>query len=242
MTAGPWWATTSPSVPQRGYVGSVLASTYIDNAASWRLAGRPLRVAAAVAALLLVGVLAGAAYDLASPVERRPVPLEIATFVGKLVVAGGLTIVARRTGSISLRLLAVLAGLLAVAGLLPTIDLVNTAINGVAGVMSDVVGISGVAARLGLLFIALGVAALGLIVVAWTKARPDERPVVKALIVMFAVVGVFAGPTNAIAALGISREWLFAEDFGQAVMVAVMAGYVAGLVAATPSPGSESWR
>ena len=67
----------------------------------------------------------------------------------------------------------------------------------------------------------------------WFKAGPQERPVVGVLILMFALVGVFTGPVNAVAAAGISREWLFAEDFGQAVVLAVMAGYVTGLAAAT---------
>ena len=53
------------------------------------------------------------------------------------------------------------------------------------------------------------------------------------LILLFMAVGVFTGPVNAIAAAGINREWLFAEDFGQGVTLAVMSGYVAGMAVAT---------
>ena len=88
-------------------------------------------------------------------------------------------------------------------------------------------------AHVGLLFVALGIAALGLLSVAWIKAQPGERQVIGVLILLFMAVGVFTGPVNAIAAAGINREWLFAEDFGQGVTLAVMGGYVAGMAVAT---------
>jgi len=41
------------------------------------------------------------------------------------------------------------------------------------------------------------------------------------------------GPINAISALGINREWLFAEDFGQVVSLSLLVGYIGGLLVAT---------
>ncbi len=200
---------------------------------SWRLRGTSFRVAVGVAALLGAAVLAAAAYDYASALERRPVPLELVTLAGKVVAAAGLAAVAGRTRSFSMWLLAGLAGLLAVASLLADSEIADEVVDTVAEPLTALLPLSGGVVHNGLFFGTLGLAALGLLLAAWLKARPGERQVVGALVVLFALAGVFIGPVNAIAGAGISREWLFAEDFGQAVLLAALAGYVSGLVFAT---------
>ncbi len=84
-----------------------------------------------------------------------------------------------------------------------------------------------------LLFGALALIAVWLLAAAYRAANERDRSLVMTLIGLLVLVGVFVGPVNAIASLGINREWLFAEDFGQVVSLAVLGGYVSGLVAAT---------
>lgn len=211
----------------------MVTSVSNDVAEPWQLRGRALRVAAAMTALLLIVVIAAAWYDLASPLERRPVPLEMAALICKLVIVAGFITIGRRTRSTSISMLAGLVALLAVAG--PAVDwsFVDSLVEAIADPFVDGLSLSRKVVHNGILFGALGIAALGLLAAAWVKATPVERPVVGALILLLMAVGVFTGPVNAVAAAGINREWLFAEDFGQAVVLAVMAGYVTGLAERT---------
>ena len=214
-----------------------MTSASNDVAGPWQLRGRALLIAAAMTALLMSGVLVAAAYDLASPLERRPVPLEMAALICKLVIVAGLITIGRRTHSTSIRLLAGLVALLAVAG--PAVDwsFVDSLVEAIADPFVEGLSLSRKVVHNGILFGALGIAAIGLLATAWVKATPEERPMVGVLILLLMAVGVFTGPVNAVAAAGINREWLFAEDFGQAVALAVMAGYVAGRAVVTPKPG-----
>jgi hypothetical protein len=197
------------------------------------LRGRALQVALAVGLVLFgVGVWAGAA-DLASEYGTNSVPLGVLSLLYKLLSIAALLYVAARWHSRSLRILALLLALLELGHLVVHTGWFN---HTVYLFLRPVVRVLPVSMRLvwmGGMFVALGVLGIGLVWLAFRRAGVAEKPVVVRIIAIIAVLGVFAGPVNAISVFGISKEWLVAEDFGQVLALAVLAAYGAGLVVAT---------
>lgn len=187
-------------------------------------------VAAVVTVLLLLGALAAARVDLNSPLERNPAPLELSATVSKLIAAAGLLLLARMLRSVSLLTIAVTVLLLAIEGRFHTLGLFDGVVAGPGRFLADTFSISRVFVTSAIPLAAAGFLVVVLLAYAYSKAGTADRHLVVSLVVLLAVDGIFAGPVNAIASLGISREWLFAEDFGQAVVLAVLAGYVVGRV------------
>lgn len=214
---------------RRGYIRRV---TVIDPK-QLRIRGPAAVVAVAVTGVLLVGALWAASVDLSAGQQRNAVPMEVLAIVYKLLSAIGLVVVGRRLQSKSMHLLAVLLAALVLGGYLIHASWFSSALNTVSSRLADFVPLSSGFIELGSLFLALAVLAAWLVLAAFRAAAAAERSAVTALIWLLFAVGVFVGPVNAISALGINREWLFAEDFGQVVTLSALAGYCAGLVAAT---------
>ncbi len=192
-----------------------------------------------VTLVLLVGAVWAAKLDYDSVAERYSVPLDIASGSYKVLAATGLVILGRRLGSQAMYLLAVLVGLLFAGSLFVNSDWSDRIVGPVADGIAGWLPLSGGTLHLVLIFLAAAVLAGALVVRVLRVASAEERGAVLIIVVMLGVVGVFLGPINAISTQGWSREWLFAEDFGQVLGLAVLAGYVWGLVGAAASPGSN---
>ena len=198
-----------------------------------RIPGRAAVVAGVVTGVLLMAALWAASVDLAAGQQRNAAPMETLAVFYKVLSAAGLVVVGRRLRSKSMYLLALLLAALVLGGYLIHASWFSSAVNAASSRIADLVPLSSGFIELGSLFLALAVLAGWLVLAAFRAAAPGERSAVTALIWLLFAVGVFVGPVNAISALGINREWLFAEDFGQVVMLSLLAGYCAGLVAAT---------
>ncbi len=198
-----------------------------------RVRGFALLVAVAVVAVLVGGALWAAQVDLNSEMERNAVPLDILATLYKVIAGVGLFVVGRRLGSRSFNLLALMMVALTAGSLAVDVDWFHNITDPMADVVADIFGVSPWAASLGIVFAALAVVGVWLVVLALRAMQDFEKPTVWTLLGLLAILGVFLGPVNAISSLGINREWLFAEDFGQVMTLAVIGGYVAGLVAAT---------
>ena len=198
-----------------------------------RVRGKALLVATLVALMLLAGALWAAKVDLDSPHDRNAVPLDILSAVYKVLIVTGFVVVARRLGSISFKLLALLVAALAVGSVIVNADGFGDWLYPVMNPIADVLPVSSGFLGLAFIFLTLAGVAGSLVYFAYAKATAAEKPAVLTVIAMLFVIGVFVGPVNAISSLGINREWLFAEDFGQVVSLAILAGYTTGLVAAT---------
>jgi len=183
--------------------------------------------------VLLVLALWAARIDLASASERNSAPLEWLAVGYKVLSAAGLAIVAHRLRSRSMYLLAALVAALVLGSLVIDAGWFNSTVGELASRLDDVLPVSAAFLELGTLFVGLGVVAGWLVYAAYRRAEVDEKPMIHTVIGLLFVVGVFLGPINAISALGINREWLFAEDFGQAVSLALLVGYTVGLVVAS---------
>ncbi len=200
-----------------------------------RVRGRALLVASAVGVVLLAGAWWAASVDLASEYERNAAPLDALSTLYKVLSVVGLALVGRTIGSRSMRLLALLLALMTVGSLLVDEEWFVSGIRSVADFMADVLPLSSGFVELAGLFLALAAVAGTLISMAFAAMRPEEKIATMTLIALLFVLGIFVGPVNAIASEGINREWLFAEDFGQVVAMAIVTAYVAGLLAAVGS-------
>jgi len=187
-------------------------------------------VALAVAVVLLVGALWAAGVDLASEHGRNAAPLDALSALYKGLSVVGLLLLGRLLGSRSMRLLALLLALMTIGGLLVDAEWFVALIRSIADRLAENLPFSSGFVELAGLFAGLATIAGVLLWMAFTAAGTRERSAVVTLIVLFFVLGIFVGPVNAIASQGINREWLFAEDFGQVVSIAIITAYVAGLV------------
>ncbi len=203
-----------------------------------RLEGRALQVAVVVGVVLLGAALWAGAVDFYTEPGRNPAPLGWLDLAYKLISIAALVYVANRWNSRSLRILALLLALLEVGHLLVHTRSFNRAEFVLIRPLADALSVSRGVVMLGGIFVALAIIGIGMVWLAYRAARPDEKPVVVKLIAILIVLGIFTGPVNAISALGINREWLIAEDFGQVLALAVLAAYSIGLaVAAWERPG-----
>ncbi len=200
-----------------------------------RVRGRALAVATLVASVLLAGALWAAKVDLDSRFERNAVPLDILSAVYKVLIVVGLLVVARRLGSVSFKLLALLVAALAVGSVVVNADSFGDWLHSLLVPIADVLPVSSGFLGLAIIFVVLAAVAAPLVYLAYSKAAANEKPAVLTVIAVLFVIGIFVGPVNAISSLGINREWLFAEDFGQVVNLAILAGYTTGLLVATSS-------
>lgn len=184
--------------------------------------------------LLFLAAAAWAGWlDWAGEIERDSAALDFLATSYKIIGLATLSWMGYRLESRSMYLLALLLAALVIAHLLVHADWFSRLARVVADPLSEALPLSSGKIQLGGMFMALGIVGGALLWATIRTVRPFERPVVMVLVWMLVVVGIFTGPVNAISSLGINREWLFAEDFGQVVSLAVLAAYGVGLVIST---------
>jgi hypothetical protein len=209
-----------------------------------KLRGNARQVALFVTALFLVGGLLAAGLDLADADRWDPATLQTWTLLPQTLAAGGLFLLGRWRSSLSFTVMGVLIALIVIEEAFHVLNPVSAWLAEVAQIEN-----SWTTVRLGLLngvliygFVALlGVA---LLVVSHYQGSPAERRVVRHLALLLVVGGIFGGPISTISYFGDIRVWMFVEECGEAIVFAVMVGYVAGLVAltrrvATASPSAS---
>lgn len=185
-----------------------------------------------VGGVLLFGALWAGKIDLDSVPERNSDPLDLLSAGYKVLIVGGLLIVARRTASTSFKLLAGLVAALTVGSIVVNAGVFGERLYDTIGPIADSLPVSAGFVGLAFIFLSLAAIAGSLVFAAYAVAAPHERSAVIIVIVLLFLVGLFVGPVNAISAIGISREWLFAEDFGQVATLSLLGGYTAGLMVA----------
>jgi hypothetical protein len=181
--------------------------------------------------VLLAAAWWAAEVDYASVLKRNSMPLDVLSAGYKVLIVAGLIVVARRTQSRSMYLLGALVAALGIGSLIVNAQWSEDLLGGLADRVVDVLPVGRGIVQLGAMFVVLAVLAGWLVWQAYVNARPEERTAVLTIIGLLFLVGVFVGPINAISTQGYSRAWLFAEDFGQVVSLALFGSYTAGLVA-----------
>jgi hypothetical protein len=207
-----------------------------------RLSRKGGRAAILVGSLLLAGAAWAARIDLTSEVERNSVPLDWLGTIYKLTAAAVLWMLGARLRSRSMWLLAALLALMTAGSFVIGTGWFNAVAGKVTGPLSDLVGRSPMFLKLATMFVSLALIAGTLVWMAYRNAAPFERPAVVRLVVLMAAVGFFVGPVNALSTQGISRQLLFAEDFGQVVSLSVLAAYGTGLLVGAGAQSSALAR
>jgi hypothetical protein len=198
-----------------------------------RLQGRSLQAALAAGLVLAAATSWAAAVDLGPDMGLNSGPLSVLSILYKLIGIAALIYVGRQMRSRSMWILALLLSLLTLGHFVIDAGWWDDVAHPITQRLEPILHVSSGFINLASMFLALAVIAGGLVWNAYRSASLEERPVVVRLITILFVVGVFVGPVNAISVFGINRLWLFAEDFGQAAALAVLAAYVMGLVVAT---------
>lgn len=198
----------------------------------WRLRGTSRQVAGFVAAVFATGAVLAVAVDLhSSPGWDSPV-LQAWTLVPQTLAAVGLLVLARTRGSTAFM---VLAGLIS----LVVIEEAFHVLNPVAAWLAEIARWANewsevrISVLNGVLIYGL-VAMVGFALLAashWSGSM-TERPIVRNLAVLLLAGGFFGGPISTLSTMGNRRRWIFVEEFGEALVFALIAGYVAGLLVA----------
>ncbi len=189
-----------------------------------------MAAAIGVSAVLLTLAVWAAMADDRPFYDEESVSLAALSTIGKLLSLFALVVVGRIRRSRSMYLLAGLVAALLVGSSAIKSDWFGDILWGIINVIADIVPVSAGMLELAAMFLGLAVVAGVLVWLAYSNARADERSVVVTLIGILFGVGIFVGPVNALSTQGWSREWLLAEDLGQAVTLAVLAGYSVGLM------------
>lgn len=198
-----------------------------------KLRGEPRQVALFVAALFVLGGLLAAGLDLADPDRWDPATLQTWTLLPQTLAAAGLLLLGRWRSSLSFTVMGVLIVLIVIEEAFHVLNPVSAWLAELAQIENTWTTV-----RLGLLngvliygFVAL--LGLALLVVSHYQGSPAERRVVRNLALLLVVGGIFGGPISTLSYFGDIRVWMFVEECGETIVFAVMAGYVAGLVAVT---------
>lgn len=198
----------------------------------WRLRGTALQVAWFVAAVFAAAAALMAAVDLYSnPGWGSPV-LQAWTLVPQMLVVIGLFVLGRTRGSTAFMVLAGLVGLIVIEEAFHVLNPVAAWLARIArwaNQWSDVrlSVLNGV-----LIYGLVALVGLTLLAVSHWRGSATERPVVRNIALLLLAGGFFGGPVSTLSTMGHRRRWIFIEEFGEAIVFALMAGYVAGLVIA----------
>ena len=208
-----------------------------------RLSRKGGRAAILVGSLLLAGAAWAARIDLTSEVERNSVPLDWLGTIYKLTAAAVLWMLGARLRSRSMWLLAALLALMTAGSFVIGTGWFNAVAGKVTGPLSDLVGRSPMFLKLATMFVSLALIAGTLVWMAYRNAAPFELASSGApSCTDDGCRWLLRRSVNALSTQGISRQLLFAEDFGQVVSLSVLAAYGAGLLAGAGAQSSALAR
>jgi hypothetical protein len=197
---------------------------------SWQLQGTARQVATVVAVVLVGVAVLLAIIDRLSAASWDSPLLQAWTLVPQLISFLGLLFIGRIRRSVAFGVLGVLVGLIFIEEAFHILNPLATWLGEIAfqasrwtDIRSDV--LSG---TLTYGFVALvGVAFLGL---SHWQGSAGERRVVRNFALLLVAGGFFGGPISTLATMEEPRLWMFVEELGEAIVYAVIAGYVGGLV------------
>jgi hypothetical protein len=179
------------------------------------LQGLAKQVALFVAVAFLGGTLVAATIDVISGIGWSSPTLQAWALVPQVVSAAGLVYIGYRRSS---RAFYILGGLIVLIVIEEAFHVLNPVSDWLAR-NSTWALVYGLVAFIGLLGLALS----------HRFGTETERPVVRNLAILLILGGIFGGPVSVVASRTNQPEWLFVEEFGEALVFAIIGGYVAGL-------------
>ncbi len=180
-----------------------------------RLHGPSKQVALFAGVAFLAGTLVAAAVDLRSGIGWSSPTLQAWTLVPQVACAAGLTYIGYRRNSRAFYILGALIVLIVIEEAFHVLNPVSEWL----GRNATWALVYGLVAFIGLIGIALS----------HRFGSDVERPAVRNLAILLILGGLFGGPVSVVAARTNQLRWLFVEEFGEALVFAIIGGYVAGL-------------
>jgi hypothetical protein len=179
------------------------------------LHGLSKQVALFAGVAFLAGTLVAAAVDLRSGIGWSSPTLQAWTLVPQVACAAGMTYIGYRRNSRAFYILGALIVLIVIEEAFHVLNPVSEWL----GRNATWALIYGLVAFIGLIGLALS----------HRFGSDVERPVVRNLAILLILGGFFGGPVSVVAARTNQLRWLFVEEFGEALVFAIIGGYVAGL-------------
>lgn len=198
----------------------------------WQLRGTARQVATFVAAVFAAAAVVVAAIDRSVESSWDSVLLQNWSLLPHALATAGLFYIVGAHKSRTFWSLGTLFGLIFIEEAFHVLNSLAGEQSRVARWVSRGTGLSWNVAGWVVLYGAVAIVGFAFLAFAYWQASTAERKVVRNLAVLLAIGGLFGGPISSLAALEDPRRLTFVEEFGEAIAYAVMAGYVAGLVAA----------
>ena len=217
-----------------------LARVYSNG--TWRLDGRPRRIALIAGASFAAVAVLALAVDLRSGNSWDAQTLQASALFTQVAAGLGLWYLGRIHRSRGFVLLAVLVTLVAFEEAFHILNPLAELLSSLARAVADLLGLRAGVLAAGFIYGFVAAAGFALIILAYLGADVSERRVVLNLTILLVVGGIFAGPVGALGHLGNPRFWVHLEEFGEAIVFTAVGGYVAGLVALSPSFDSDANR
>jgi len=198
---------------------------------SWRLHDESLRLALAATAAFLAGSALALGLDFVSAAGWDAPTLQAWTLVPQVLALAGLLFLGFRSASASFTVLAALLALVAIEEAFHVLNPIAAILSDGATAGSHWTGFWLSVLVFSLIYGLVALIGLAMIFLSHRRGSVAERPVVRNLALMLVVGGLFGGPIGALLSSGRIGRWPYVEELGEAVVFAVIAGYVAGLVA-----------
>lgn len=207
-----------------------------NSSESWRLWGTARHLAIVVAAVLIGAAVFVAAVDRLNKAAWDSPFLQAWTLVPQLISIVGLVFIGVVRRSMTFWVLGALVGLIFLEEAFHILNPLARWLAEIAFQASRWTDIRSnlLSATLIYGFVAMvGVAFLGF---SHWRGSAGERKVVRNLALLLVAGGFFGGPISTLATFEEPRLWMFVEELGEAIVYAIIAGYVSGLVyAAIPT-------
>ena len=197
---------------------------------SWQLRGSARQVAVFATATFLVGAFLAVVIDIVAANNWDAGTVQGWTLVPQLATAAGFYYLGKNEQSRSFTVMAVLVVVIIIEETFHVMNPLAVWLVDRARELSDWSGIRFGFLAVGLIYGVIAAIGFAMILLAYRQGTASERIVVRNMTLLLIVGGLFGGPIGAAGALGNQRRWLFIEEFGEAVVFALIAGYTAGLV------------
>jgi hypothetical protein len=200
---------------------------------SWWLRGSSRQVALFVSGAFLAGAVLAAGIDLYSDAGWDSPILQGWTLIPQVLSAAGLLWLGRTRRSASFVILGCLIGLVVVEEAFHVLNAVEASLTAIATWGAEWSSVRVNTLRLVLVYCLVALVGLIMLAISHRYGSKGERHVVRNLALLLVIAGFFGGPISTLSLLSSRRRWLFIEECGEAVVFALIAGYVAGLVVPT---------
>jgi hypothetical protein len=197
---------------------------------SWRLRGTERHVASVVAGAFVVAALVFILVDRMSAGGWDSPLLQAWTLVPQALAAAALLYIGKVRRSTAFWIMGILVGLIFIEEAFRVMNPVESSMRGLVSWVSERLGASRALVSGLFVYGFVAVVGLGLLALSLWHGSHGERKVVRNLALMLAIGGFFGGPVAVLSTLGDQRMWMFVEEVGEAIVFAVIAAYVAGLL------------